>query len=61
MTEFSTVRADVFINNSAINKKKYIVELKVFSAENTMPSTIKEQIKSTLRKHALLAGFMKKN
>lgn len=61
MTEFSTVRADVLINNSAINKKKYIVELKVFSAENTMPSTIKEQIKSTLRKHALLAGFMKKN
>lgn len=60
-TEFSTVRADVFINNSMVNKKKYIVELKVFSAENTMPSTIKEQIKTTLRKHALLAGFMKKN
>lgn len=60
-TEFSTVRADVLINNSTVNKKKYIVELKVFSAENTMPSTIKEQIKTTLRKHALLAGFMKKN
>lgn len=60
-TEFSTVRADVFINTSKTNAKKYIIELKVFSAENTMPSTIKDQIKSTLRKHALLAGFMRKN
>ncbi|MBN1187073.1 MAG: hypothetical protein JXB49_32645 [Bacteroidales bacterium] len=60
-SEYSTVRADVFIDKSAPPKSKLIIELKVFSADNTMPSTIKEQIKVTLRRHALFAGFMKKN
>lgn len=60
-SSFSTVRADVFIDKSEKIKRKQIIELKVFAAENTMPSTIKEQIKVTLRRHALLAGFMKKN
>ncbi len=60
-SEFSTVRADVFLDKTEKLKRKIIVELKVFAAENTMPSTIKEQIKSTLRKHSLFGGFMPKN
>lgn len=60
-TEFSTVRADVFVEKNTASKKRYILELKVYSSANTMPSTIKEQIKVTLKRHALLAGFMKKN
>jgi len=60
-SEFSTVRADVYLGKSAKLKRKLIIELKVFAAENTMPSTIKEQIKITLRRHSLFAGFMNKN
>lgn len=57
-TEHSTVRADVFVNLNDFEKPKKIIELKAFSSENTMPSTIKEQIKITLRRHAQLAGFL---
>ena len=60
-SEYSIIRADVLVDNPLALKSKLIIELKVFSAENTMPSTIKEQIKVTLRRHALFAGFMKKN
>jgi adenylate kinase family enzyme len=60
-TEFSTVKADVYVEKDSVQNKKLILELKVYAAENTMPSTIKEQIKVTLRRHALLAGFMTKN
>lgn len=61
VSKFSTVRSDVFVDKSEKLKRKLIIELKVFAAENTMPSTIKEQIKITLRRHSLLAGFMNKN
>lgn len=57
-TLHSTVRADVYIETKHDTKPKKIVELKAYSAENTMPSTIKEQIKVTLRRHAQLAGFL---
>ena len=57
-TSHSTVRADVYVETENDTKPKKIVELKAYSAENTMPSTIKEQIKVTLRRHAQLAGFM---
>lgn len=60
-TEFSTVKADVFVERDLVQTKRLILELKVYAAENTMPSTIKDQIKVTLRRHALLAGFMAKN
>lgn len=58
-SEYSTVRADVF---TQLNEppKKIIIELKAFSSENTMPSTIKDQIKITLRRHAQFAGFMQR-
>lgn len=57
-TSHSTVRADVYVETENDTKPKKIVELKAYSAENTMPSTIKEQIKVTLRRHAQLAGFL---
>jgi ABC-type dipeptide/oligopeptide/nickel transport system ATPase component len=57
-TKYSTVRADVYVETSHPSKPKKIIELKVYSSENTMPSTIKEQIKITLRRHAQLAGFI---
>lgn len=57
-TEYSLVRADVFISTDDKVKPKKIVEIKAYSAENTMPSTIKDQIKVTLRRHAQLAGFL---
>jgi hypothetical protein len=59
-TNYSTVRADVLVETSNVSKPKKIIELKAFSSENTMPSTIKEQIKITLRRHAQLAGFLQK-
>ncbi|MBS7663163.1 ATP-binding protein [Pseudomonas lalucatii] len=59
-TIYSSVRADIYIENTEANKLKRIIELKAFSAENTMPSTIKEQIKITLRRHAQLAGFLQR-
>lgn len=60
-SNYSTVKADVFVKKNTTNKNKIIIELKVYAAENTMPSTIKEQIKVTLRRHALYAGFLSKN
>jgi galactitol-specific phosphotransferase system IIB component len=57
-SEYSTVRADVFVHVTAPETKKRIIELKVFASENTMPSSIKDQIKITLRKHAQFAGFL---
>lgn len=55
---YGSVRADVFVKRPGAEKDKIIIELKAFSSENTMPSTIKEQIKITLRRHAQFAGFL---
>lgn len=57
-TEFSSVKADIYLETPSTQKPKKIIELKAYSAENTMPSTIKDQIKVTLRRHAQLAGFL---
>ena len=57
-TEFGNVRADVFVNKTDRVDRDLLLELKVFSAENTMPSSIKDAIKSTMRKYAQLAGFI---
>ena len=35
-----------------------IVELKAFSTEGTRPSTIKDAVRTTLRRHAQFAGFL---
>ncbi|MCI5180521.1 MAG: ATP-binding protein [Candidatus Electrothrix sp. AW3_4] len=55
---YSSVRADVFVQTENEQKNKIIIELKAFSSENTMPSTIKEQIKITLKRHAQFAGLL---
>lgn len=56
----STVKADIYVEPNARVKKKRIIELKLFSAKNTMPSSIKEQVKITLRRHAQFAGFIQR-
>lgn len=53
----SRVRADVLITR-AVAPPNIIVELKAFSAENTMPSSICSAIQVTLRRHAQFAGFL---
>jgi len=59
-SQYSSVRADVYIERPGTTKDKLILELKAFSSENTMPSTIKDAIKVTLRRHAQLAGFLER-
>lgn len=52
------IRADVLVIRSSSQPQNAIVELKVFSPSNTMPSTICEQVRITLRRHAQFAGFL---
>ncbi|MFE7197577.1 hypothetical protein [Microbacterium oxydans] len=57
-SENGAVRADVFVEREESEQPLVIVELKAYSQANTMPSTIRDQIKTTLRRHAQFAGFM---
>ena len=59
-TRYATVKADVYIEANAQSPKMQILELKVYSSENTMPSSIRDQIRVTLRRHAQLAGFLQR-
>jgi hypothetical protein len=59
-SKYGSVRADVFVEPCEKVNKKQILELKVFAPENTMPSTIKDAIKVTMRRHAQLAGFLQR-
>lgn len=52
------VRADVLAIRSAAPPPNAIIEMKVFSPSNTMPSSICEQVRITLRRHAQFAGFL---
>lgn len=52
------VRADVLIKRSAIAPPNIIVEIKAFSPENTMPSTIAGSVLTTLKRHSQFAGFL---
>lgn len=54
------VRADVLVDRTPVSPSNVIVELKAFSAENTMPSTICGAIQTTLRRHAHFAGFLQR-
>lgn len=54
----SKVRADILIDRAPIAPSKVIVELKAFSPENTMPSTIASSVLTTLKRHAQFAGFL---
>ncbi len=52
------VRADVLVIRSSAGPQNAIIEMKVFSAANTMPSSICDQVRITLRRHAQFAGFL---
>lgn len=52
------VRADILAVRSTGTPQNAIIELKVFSPANTMPSSICEQVRITLRRHAQFAGFV---
>lgn len=59
-TQFSSIRTDVYVTRKSVDNKELLIELKVFSSENTMPSSIKDAIKGTIRKYAQFAGFLAK-
>lgn len=54
----SRVRADVLVNRKTGDRPKVIVELKAYSPKNTMPSTICSAVRTTLRRHAELVGYL---
>jgi hypothetical protein len=54
------VRADVIIDRSPVTPSNVILEMKAFSPENTMPSTIAAQVQTTLKRHAQFAGFLQR-
>lgn len=56
----SKIRADILIDRSPIRPSSVIVELKAFSAENTMPSTVASSVLTTLKRHAQFAGFLQR-
>jgi hypothetical protein len=56
ISKHGKVRADVLISEPG--KKETIVELKAFSPDGTRPSSIKDAIRTTLRRHAQFAGFL---
>lgn len=57
-SETATVRADIMVQRPEVQQSKVIVELKAFSPDNTMPSSIRDAIRTTLRRHAQFAGFL---
>lgn len=57
---YGTVRADIYAEREESEKPKVIIELKVYSPENTMPASIKDAIKVTLKRHAQFAGFLQR-
>jgi hypothetical protein len=57
---YATVRADVLVDRPSEPKHKVIVELKAYSAENTMPSSIRDAIRTTLKRHAQFGGFLQR-
>lgn len=54
----AAVVADIAVDRPGSPQSVCIVEMKVYSTDGTRPSSIKDAIRSTLRKHAQLAGFL---
>lgn len=54
------VRADVAIDRAPVSPPNVLVEMKAYSPENTMPSTICQAIATTLKRHAQFAGFLQR-
>jgi hypothetical protein len=57
-TPHSRVRADILVARPGGQQDSVIVELKAFSTENTRPSSIKDAVRVTLKRHAQLGGFL---
>ncbi len=57
-TASSRVLADVGVDRPTSAERTSLLELKVFAANRITPATVRDQIKSTLRKYAVLAGFI---
>lgn len=57
-SRFGGVRADVKVERPGSQQSVCIIELKAYSTDNTRPSDIKDAIRTTLRRHAQLAGFL---
>ena len=55
---YANIRADVAVDRWRDSRSTCIVELKAFGAEGTMPSSIKDAIRTTLKRHAHFAGFL---
>lgn len=56
----SSVRADVLSERSLGRQTKVLTEIKAYSAENTIPSTIRDAVQTTLRRHAHFGGFLQR-
>jgi hypothetical protein len=56
----SKVRADVLVDRTPVAPSNVIIEIKAFSPENTMPSTICSSVQTTLKRHAQFAGFLQR-
>jgi hypothetical protein len=54
------LRADILVDRSPVTPANVILEMKAFSPENTMPSTIAAQVQTTLKRHAQFAGFLQR-
>jgi hypothetical protein len=52
------VSADVLTERASGHQRKAAIELKLLSAPQTTPAGIRDQIRSTLRKYAQLAGYI---
>jgi hypothetical protein len=55
---YATVRADIAVDRLGSQQETCIVELKAFNTEGTRPSSIKDAIRTTLKRHAQFAGFL---
>jgi hypothetical protein len=55
----ATVRADIrVVRPAGSGVSNVLVEMKAYSTANTMPSTIRDAVRGTLRKYAQFAGFL---
>lgn len=55
-----SVRADILSERPASRQTRVITEIKAYSPENTIPSSIRDAIRTTLRRHAQFGGFLQR-
>lgn len=59
-SRYGKLRADVLIDRAPAVPPNIIIEMKAYSPENTMPSTIASAVQTTLKRHAQFAGFLQR-